>query len=138
MKKDNLKIQLRAVKHGSYSKALEYRIDPDQDITYEDVPSNFFGRLLNKLGWKFVKTFDTFWHQPRIFSYPITMELYEFDDDFNWGPIWCDEQETLDNFKKMFKTYGDLCLYCEKHNATWHEKWEKEREKYLEESKTLY
>ena len=138
MKKDNLKIQLRAVKYGSYSKALEYRIDPDQDITYEDVPNNFFGRLLNKLGWKFVKTFDTFWHQPKIFISPLTMELYEFEYDFNWGPIWCESQKELDKYKKMFRTYGDLRQYADKHNEECYKRWKKEREKYLQQSEPLY
>ena len=138
MNKDSLKIQLRAVKYGSYSKALEYRIDPNQDLTYVDVPNNFFGRLLNKLGLKFVKTFDTFWHQPTIFHGPLTMELHEFNDEFNWGPIWCETQQALDTFKKRLITYGDLRQYVDSHNKEWYEKWERARKQYLENSKTLY
>ena len=136
--KDNLKIQLRSVPYASYSHVLEYRIDPNQDITYEAVPNNFFGKLLKKIGWKFIKTFDTSWHQPQVFMNWVSMALYEFDDSFNWGPIWCDSKNTLENFKRQFVTYGDLRRYIEEKTNESYKRWKIERDKYLENKKTIY
>lgn len=138
MNKDNLKIQLRAVPFASYSRALEYRIDPEQELTYEKEPSNFFERILKKLGFKLIRKYSTDWKQPRQFSNPLTMELYDFSDDFNWGPIWCDNQDSLDYYKRMFKTYKDLQDYLAQVNEKGYENWKKARTEYLNKHKTLY
>ena len=137
-KKDNLKIQLRAVCYGSRSHVLEYRIDPNQDITYEEVPNSFFGRLLKKIGWSFIKVFDTSWHQPQVFLNSLIMEENDFEDDYNWGPIWCDSKTTLEFFKGKFKTYGDLREYLEKDYNESYKKWKVERDKYLKDRETIY
>ena len=139
MNKDKLKIQLRAVPFASYSRALEYRIDPEQELTYEKEPSNFFERILKKFGFKLIRTYNTSWKQPRQFSNPLTMELYDFRDDFNWGPIWCDNQDSLDYYKRMFKTYKDLQDYLTEVNTKGYENWKKARTEYLNKhKKTLY
>ena len=138
MNKVDLKIQLRAVPFASYSKVLEYRIDPEQELTYEKEPSNFFERILKKLGFKLIRTFNTSWKQPRQFSNPLTMELYDFRDDFNWGPIWCDNQDSLDYYKRMFKTYKDLQDYLTQVNEKGYENWKKARTEYLNKRKALY
>lgn len=138
MKKDNLKIQLRAVPYANYSKVLEYRIDPNQNITYEKESLNFFERILKKLGFKFIRKYNVGWKQPRKFSNPLTMELYDFRDDFNWGPIWCDNQDSLDYYKRMFKTYKDLQDYLTEVNTKGYENWKKARTEYLNRNKILY
>ena len=138
MNKEDLKIQLRAVPFASYSKVLEYRIDPEQELTYEKEPSNFFERILKKLGFKLIRTFNTSWKQPRQFSNPLTMELYDFRDDFNWGPIWCDNQDSLNYYKRMFKTYKDLQDYLTQVNEKGYENWKKARTEYLNKRKALY
>lgn len=138
MNKDDLKIQLRAVPFASYSKVLEYRIDPEQELTYEKEPSNFFERILKKLGFKLIRKYSTDWKQPRQFSNPLTMELYDFRDDFNWGPIWCDNQDSLNYYKRMFKTYKDLQDYLTQVNEKGYENWKKARTEYLNKHKTLY
>lgn len=136
--KFKLKIQLRAVSFAIHSHVLEYRIDPNQDITYEEEPTNFIKRLLKKLGWKFVKTFNTSWHQPQVFRDPLSMGEHDFYDDFNWGPIWCDTKEVLEHFKSKFKTYGDLITYLEEDTMKCHKKWQVERAKYLKNKETIY
>lgn len=137
-KKDNLKIQLRAVPYASYSKVLQYRFDPDQDLTYEEEPSNFVQRILKKLGANFKKRFDTGWHDIRKFAAPLTMDLYDFYDNFNWGPVWCDNQSTLEHYKRMFKTYKDLQDYLDEVNTKGYKEWKAAREAYLAKMKPLY
>lgn len=138
MNKENLKIQLRAVPYANESRVLEYRIDPNQNITYEKEPTNFFERILKKIGFKFIRKYNTKWERPSVFSNPLTMAYYEFYDEFNWGPIWCDNQDSLNYYKRMFKTYKDICDYITEVNIKGHERWEKERAEYLNKRKVLY
>lgn len=126
---DNFKIQLRAVFFGTNSHALEYRIDPRQEITFIGV---------SKLRWLFIKIFKTGWHMPYIFFGGATMELYPFYDDFNWGPIFCDTKKELELYKDMFKTYGDLRKYLEKMRISAYEEWSVKRKQYLKRTETIY
>ena len=66
------------------------------------------------------------------------MEQHDFEDDYNWGPIWCDSKATLELFKKKFKTYGDLRAYLEKDYNESYKKWKIERDKYLKDRETIY
>jgi len=136
--RDDLKIELRAVPYASYSHALEYRISPDQDLRYleDDDEKSWFGFIM-KLVHK-NKKYDTSWHQPRIFSYPVTMELHEFDNEFNWGPILCNSAKSLKNFKEQFKTYGDIRKFIKEHTEKSYEKWKSAREDYLDRMKPIY
>lgn len=45
MKKEDLKIDLRAVPHGSSCHVLQYRINPNQDLTYYKEHNWFFGLI---------------------------------------------------------------------------------------------
>ena len=61
----HLKIEFRAVPYST-SHVLEYRISPDQDLTYETEVS-IFG--LFKI--KFKRKYKTNWHQPyTLINYP--------------------------------------------------------------------
>lgn len=136
--RDDLKIELRAVPYASYSHVLEWCISPDQDLKYleDEVEKSWFG-LVKKLVHK-VKKYDTLWHKPRLFSYPVTMDLYEFNDTFNWGPMWCENKRQLEDYRIRFKTYGDIRKYIEDHTNKAHEKWKAAREAYLSKRKPIY
>ena len=128
-KYDKFKIQLRAVFYGSNSHVLEYRIDPRQEIASIGV---------SKLRWLFIKLFKTEWHRPYKFFGHSTMEYYQFYDDFNWGPIFCDTKNELEHYKNMFKTYGDLRKYIEKKKISGYEEWSVKRKQYLKSTETMY
>ena len=136
--RDDLKIELRAVWYGSYSHVLEWRISPNQDLKYleDEIEKSWFG-FVKKIVHK-VKKYDTLWHQPRLFVAPFTMDLYEFNDEFNWGPIWCEDKKQLEDYKQKFKTYGDIRKYIEDHTNKSYKKWKAAREAYLNKMKPIY
>lgn len=136
-KKENLKIQLRAVKFST-TRVLEYRLDPDQDLSYEKFPHTFWGHMMKKLfPKKYIGHFDTNWHQPELFANEY-VGLYEYNYYLNWHPIWCRDQETLNMFKNKFKTYGDIMAYVNDRNKGSYERWKIARALQLEKEKTLY
>ena len=136
--RDDLKIELRAIPYASYSHVLEWRISPDQDLKYseDEIEKSLFG-LVKKLVNKF-KEYDNLWHKPRLFADSLTMELHEFDHEFNWGPIWCENKQQLEYYKQKFKTYGDIRKYIEDHTDKSYKKWKAAREAYLNRRKTIY
>lgn len=135
MIKDNLKIELRAVPYGSYSKALEYRINPNQDnLEYEEEKSYLFGLIKRKVK----KKVDTNWKRPTVFLYNLTSDLYKFNDKFNWGPIFCDTQPALNDYKNKFRIYKDIKEYLENHIEKAYEWWKTNRDHYLKSREPLY
>jgi len=135
MIKDNLKIELRAVPYGSYSKVLEYRISPNQDnLEYEEEKSYLFGLIKRKVK----KKIDTNWKRPTVFLYNLTSDLYKFNDQFNWGPIYCDNQQVLNNYKNKFRTYKDIKEYLIDHTEKAYKYWKSNRDHYLKSREPLY
>ena len=136
--RDDLKIELRAVPYSPYSHVLEWRISPNQDLKYldDEIEKSWFG-FVKKLVHK-VRKYNTFWHQPRLFAAPLTMDLYEFNYEFNWGPMWCENKQQLEYYKQKFKTYGDIRKYIEDHTNKSYKKWKAAREAYLNKMKPIY
>jgi len=130
----NFKIQLRAVPYASSSHVLEYRLDPNQDLTYEEEKTYFFGLFKRKV----IKSFDTDWHQIRLFCNGVTSHMYDANDDFNYAPIWCESKNDLEYYKSQFNTYGDLATYIRKHNEKAREQHAKDRAAYLKSRKIIY
>ena len=133
----NFKIQLRAVPYASTGYVLEYRLDPNQDLTYEEEETYFFGLFKRKV----IKSFDTNWHQIHWFCNSLTSYVYEANNELNYAPIWCESKNDLEYYKSQFNTYGDLATYVRKHNEKAYEQHAKDRAeylKYLKSRKTIY
>lgn len=133
MDKDNLKIQFRAVPYAHESKALEYRISPNQDLTYyEDVRY-----LWGLIKFRRKREYDTNWTSIRIFVCNLTSHYYDVDDEWNYMPIWCNTQNTLNWYKRTFDTFGAFERYISDKEKREMEKYWVKRNKYLEEGKKI-
>lgn len=132
---NDLKIDLRAVPFGTNnnSHVLEYRINPDQDLTYYKEHSLLFGLIKFKTKHKH----STKWIQPVRFFNCVSSYLYDENDSWNNDhPIFVHSKEELKKFKTMFQTYGQfLHWYWEEDNIQRSKYW-KERKEYLEKMVT--
>ena len=133
MEKDDLKIEFRSVPFGFEERVLEYRISPKQDLTYYVEKRYLWGLIKFKRKCKY----DTGWKCISIFKCGLTSHYYDINKWFNYMPIFCDNQETLNWFKIKFKTYGAFNRYIvEKEKPEIEEYWKK-RNKYLEDRKKI-
>ena len=131
---EKLKIDLRAVWYISYRRVLEYRINPDQDLRYYKEHKWLWGLIK----FRTVHKYDTNWHRLKWFVNSLTSKCHTYDDSFNWSPIWCNKQETLEWYKLQLPTYGDLCKFIQEHNEKNKKVWDINRLIYLKDKKTLY
>ena len=141
MDKRNLKIEVRAVifLKGHDNRVLEYRLSPDQELTEKIEPSNALEAVERIfLPWKYEKKYDSYWIQPKVFQENIIMGHYEFENDWNWGPVWVRSQKQFEEMKEMFKTYGDLEDWFENRNQEGRKKWAKARDEYLKKEDPWY
>lgn len=129
--KENLKIQFRAVAYSS-THVLEYRIDPNQDLTYEKT----YGFWIFKFTIK--RKFSTKWHQPEHYWNHGTAMYYTEDSWDNWGPYFISNQKALDWYKNNFKTIGEFLKYHNDYSNKEYEEWKIARENYLKEQETMY
>lgn len=127
-----LKIQFRAVPYTSDSLVLEWRINPNQDLTYYTEHHLWF------IHWKRKHKYDTDWHQPIRFFNHLTAHYYDEDDRFNWFPYWIKDQNNLNWYKNNFKTVGEFFDYQQKDIAESKEKWRINRQNYLANHKIIY
>ena len=130
---DSLKIEFRAVPFGNESRVLEYRISPEQDITYYKEK-----RLFGIFKYRRKCEYNTNWREIRVFECRLTSHYYDVDDPLSSMPIWCNSQETLDWFKRTFETVGAFTKYLVEKEKPELEKYWKRREKYLEDRKKIY
>ena len=122
-----LLIEFRAVPYSSDSHVLEYRIDPNQNLTY----SKKF-KVLGipfKLKFRYAST----WIRAERFMNRITSYMYDANDHIHIMPIFVDTKDALGSYKRKYKTIGEflereLLRYSEKE----FEEYNKERAKYLE------
>lgn len=123
----DLKIEFRAVPYALDSiHILEYRISPNQDLTYEENVSWLWGLIKFKRNRKF----STKWIEAGQFqNYP---SAYLYEEDHNYLPIFIREKNDLEEFKYKYKTIGDFYDMIDKHDAKEKAKWQIERDKYLE------
>ena len=107
MEKDDLKIEFRAVPYALERRVLEYRISPEQDLTYYVEKSYLWGLIKFKCKCKY----NTEWKRISIFQCGLTSHYYNINKCLNYMPIFCDIQERLNWFKIKFKTYGAFNRY---------------------------
>lgn len=141
MNKRDLKIEVRAVIHveGLSNRVLEYRISPDQDVSYEIDAEGWWQRLEKRLfPKKYVGCYGTYWVRPHVFANYTLAYLYDEDNDLNWIPIWIKDKKEFEHYKNKFKTYGDLKDWMDEWNETNIAVWKKRREEYLGESQDWY
>ena len=129
----NLKIQFRAVPFTNSTLVLEWRVDPNQNLSYIDE---------YKFLWLFKRTrtkhYDTDWHEPIRFLNHSTAKYYEKDYYLNWHHFFIENQKELDWYKDQFKTVGEFYDYQQKINDKEIKEWEIDRSNYLANHKTLY
>jgi hypothetical protein len=128
----DLKIQFRAVPYTSDSHVLEWRVNPEQDLTYYTYHKFLFFR------WRKKHQYDTEWHQPRRFCNHSTARYYDENDYANWFPYWIENQCGLDWYKNNFKTLGEFFKYQDEDIAIEKDKWRLERANYLANHKIFY
>ena len=133
MEKDNLKIEFRAVPYAFEKRVLEYRISSEQDLTYYVEKSYLWGLIKFKRKCKY----DTGWKSISVFECGLTSHYYDINKWLHYMPIFCDNQETLNWFKRTFETYGAFERYVVEREKPEIEKYWRMRNKYLEDRKKI-
>lgn len=124
----HLKIEFRAVPYSS-KHVLEYRISPDQYLTYY-VEKSIFG-----FKFQLKRKFKTNWHQPSVLiNYPSAY-LYSKESGDPYLPIFIKNKKDLEWYKEKFKTIGEFFKYIEENEAKEEAEWKKLRDEYLENNK---
>ena len=135
MEKENLKIEFRAVPYASHSRVLEYRISSEQDLTYYVEKSYLWGLIK----FKCKRKYNTSWKRISIFKCGLTSHYYDINQGIFYMPIFCNNQEALNWFKKTFETYGAFETYLVEREKPEVEKYWIKRNKFLEDrEKILY
>ena len=133
MEKDDLKIEFRAVPYALERRVLEYRISPEQDLTYYVEKSYLWGLIK----FKCKRKYNTSWKRISIFKCGLTSHYYDINKRFHYMPIFCNNQETLNWFKRTFETYGAFERYVVEREKPEIEKYWRMRNKYLEHRKKI-
>ena len=132
MQYKDLKIQFRAVYYAESNHVLEYRVDPNQNLTYYKEYS-FLG-----IHWKIKKKYKTDWIQPEHYWNHCTAKYYDENDSFNFGPYFIENQKELDWYKNNFKTIGEFLKYHIEYSNKEYEEWKIDRINYLKSKETIY
>ena len=129
----DLKIEFRAVVYTNSVHVLEYRVDPNQDLKYDE-EKNIFG--LFKITRH--KKYNTSWHQPIYFFDGSLSEQYSEDDPNHFHPLFIRDKKDLVWYKSNFKTIGDFFKYIRKLESENLDTYRIKRKKYLEAHTTWY
>lgn len=121
----DLKIEFRAVPYTKTSHVLEYRISPNQNITYKKEYSIF--------GFKFYlnRKFDTRWKQS-IWFRNYSWDKFFTEENSCWAPIFINSKQHLQEYKIKYKTIGEFYDYLKEHDDKEKQAWEIHRQKYLD------
>ena len=122
----NLKIEFRAVPYST-SHVLEFRISPNQDLTYK-TQINVLG--LFKINVK--RKFKTNWHQPAIITNWPGSERYSKESEELYLPIFIHDKNEFKKIQSSFNTIGEFFNYIDKEEAKEEAEWQKARNEYLE------
>ena len=121
----DLKIEFRAVPYSA-SHVLEYRISPNQDLTYE-TKVKIFGLFEIKLKRKF----KTNWHRPyTLVNWPGS-ERYSKESEELYLPMFVHDKNEFKKIQSAFKTIDEFFDYVNKEEAKEEAKWQKARNEYL-------
>lgn len=137
MNKEDLKIELRAVKFSESSNlhALEYRISPDQDLRYHKEHIWLWGLIK----FKTVSKYSTSWKRPVTFFNGAISKYYdEYDSISNNYPIFVYNKHEFENWKSAYKTYGEFINKVKQIDQEQRSEYRIDREKFLENKRTWY
>ena len=134
MDKKDLSIEFRAVPYGYTSHELQYRVSPDQDLTYYKEYSLLWGLIR----FTMKKKYDILWKGTNHFICYITSKYYDIDDDFNYCPILCTDKKSFDWYKENFKTLGEFEKYLDELENKNISQYKKEREELLKLKNTVF
>lgn len=102
---DLLKIELRAVPVAEHSWKLEYRVSPDQDITYEVDHNWLFGLIHFKTKRKYL----VMWEEVKYIYYHSHSYLYDINNPNHIRmTVMLKNKEEFDKYKESCHTIGDL------------------------------
>lgn len=125
-----LKVDFRAVPYAS-EHVLEYRINPDQDITYYQEISVF-----GLFKFKIKRKFDTSWKQPYLFHCSYASKYFPEDDNRHYMPLFIYSKSQLDEYKRDFKTIGMWMKWMDNKEEEEKAKYKYERDVYLDHHTT--
>lgn len=122
-----LKIEFRAVPYAQDKHVLEYRISPNQDLSYENEISWLWGLIKFKVKHKF----ETNWHRAcKFLNYP---SAYLYEQEHNYLPVFVDDRKELKKIQTAFSTIGEFFEYMENEDQKEIDKWQQDRNKYLKD-----
>ena len=105
MNRGDLKIQFRSVKNDNNSalRVIEYRVNPNQDITYKKYMKLLFGLFNITL----TRKYSTEWIRPCIYTF------WQLTKEFGTCPVYTSEKfhsvmYNLQWFKNKFKTIKEF------------------------------
>jgi hypothetical protein len=128
--REDLKLEFRAVPYGDTGyHVLEYRIDPNQDITYKKTFKFFC------IEFNIKKKFNTNWYEASKFRNWPGLSNSSWDKSEGYLPILIRTKSDLVWYKNTFHTIGDFFKHIEKIDAKEIAGFEKEREKFLNKNK---
>lgn len=137
MNKEDLKIELRAVKFSENSglHVLEYRISPDQDLKYYKEHRWFCGLVK----FKTISKYSTSWKRPVTFFNGTISKYYgENDPVSNNYPIFIYTKHEFEKWKSTYKTYGELINAIKRIDQEQRSEYRIDREKLLENIRPWY
>lgn len=134
MKRDELKIEFRAVPYAMDSHVLEYRISPEQDLTYYKTISLFW----DKVKFKIKRKYSTSWCRLEPFNCFAISEYYDINYYIHYCPIFCRTKEELNWYKENFDTIGKFENYIKNAEQIEINEYKIRRQQYLENRKTFY
>jgi len=134
MSREDLNIEFRAVPYGAFEHVLQYRVNPnDERNYYEEEKTKLFGLIKYKVKKKYD---ECKWKSIKVF---VGWEDWAgYESYINWQPIWIENKEELENFKKEYKTVGQFESYLKQKHDKAYAKWSKKREEYLNKRKPIY
>lgn len=129
--RNDLKIEFKAESYGSLGRyhVLMFRISPNQPLTYTEERS-FLG-----FKYKVKNKFETSWY--KAYQY-LTCKGDGRYDKPQTNPVLMKTREEFKEWKSSCKTMGDFFERLDKINEKEINKWERDRENYLNESKTWF
>lgn len=126
--RNDLKIEFRAVPYVSLH-VLEYRISPDQDLTYTKEVSLLWGLI--KFSYK--RKYNTSWR--RAYRFRNYSGAHKHRENENYLPIIVWKRSDFDHYKMTYKTIGEFFEMIDYYDKKEKLEWRKERDEYVENSR---
>ena len=102
---NDLKIELRAIPVTEKAWTLEYRLSPDQDLSYEVEHNWLWGLIKFKTKHKYL----VMWEEVTYVYYHGHSYMYDINSNNHIKlPVSCKTKEEFEAYKEKCKTFGDL------------------------------